>query len=159
MKTITYSLLASLLILAAGCSKEALNPEKVDYFIFGHFYGECVGEGCVEMFRVKDGILYEDTNDNYPSSSLNSYNGDWVELSSDKYELVKDLIEEVPQDIYEEDDVIGQPDAGDWGGFYLEIKQDGQKENWLIDTMKDNIPEFLHDLNDAIEQAISDAQG
>jgi hypothetical protein len=59
-----------------------------DAFIFGHFYGKCVGEGCVETFKLENGKLYEDDTDQYAPES---YDGHWNELPASKYELVKDL--------------------------------------------------------------------
>ena len=42
-----------------------------DYLVFGHFYGMCAGEGCVETFKLTDLELFEDTVDDYSGTNLN----------------------------------------------------------------------------------------
>lgn len=55
MKDIRISTTLLLLtLLCIGCERDA-EPKFSDngYLIFGHFYGECLGEGCVEIFRLE----------------------------------------------------------------------------------------------------------
>lgn len=57
-----------LLSLTTGCEKEDdIKLSDSDYLIFGHFYGECVGEACVEILRLEESKLLGDTKDNYPT--------------------------------------------------------------------------------------------
>ena len=63
---------------------------------------------------------------------------------------------EVPSELTKENEVvIGMPDAGDWGGIYLEIMEGSEKRFWLIDKMEYNLPDYLKPfvakVNDAIE--------
>ena len=53
----------SVLILAcfSSCKQEDLRLYDGDYLIFGHFYGMCGGEGCVEKFKLESNRLLEDT--------------------------------------------------------------------------------------------------
>lgn len=135
------------LLLFISCGDEEVNdPRENDYLIFGHFYGECIGEYCVEIYKLEDGKLYEDTNDNYPSNS-GPYIGDFLELSQDQYNLVKDLNGHIPEELIEIMDIIvGCPDCSDGGGVYLEIKEDGEIRYWMIDQFINNIPETIHGL-------------
>ena len=69
---------------------------------------------------------------------------------------MSDLINQVPEALLDEPNgVIGMPDAGDWGGYYVEVRRDGVVQFWLIDTMEGNIPEFLHSFNEKVRAAIT----
>lgn len=136
-----------------ACSKsDDINFKENDYLIFGHFYGECIGEGCVETFKLTDTKLFEDTYDNY--STVNDFN--FVELSNDKFLLVKDLIDYFPSSLMEmEQEVIGCPDCGDWGGLFVRHSNDNVVKGWRIDQMKDNVPISLHKFIDKVNEKIA----
>ncbi|TGE22150.1 hypothetical protein E5K00_18045 [Hymenobacter aquaticus] len=103
-------------------------------------------------------MLQEDTQDTYPSSSA-PYSGTFVARSPADYTLVKDLIQQVPADLLrEKSTVIGSPDAGDWGGYYVEVTQAGQRRFWLIDTQKRNLPAYLHAFVDTLEVRLDKLQ-
>ncbi len=139
----------SLLLLLFSCDKPEVQP---DYFIFGHFYGFCAGETCIELFKVEGGKLYEDQNDTYPSSQQ-AYVGNWVELSDAKYQQVKDLAAKVPQALLDNPDaIIGMPDYADGGGLYVELKTGNEVDYWLIDLVTENIPVAMRSfVNEAAE--------
>ncbi len=156
---ITHLFSLSLFIVmmtTTACEKESCNClEQIDYLVFGQFAGECMGEQCIEIFKLTDAALFEDTQDKYPSNQA-PYEGTFVALPSTTFDEVADLINQVPAALLDEPNgTIGMPDAGDWGGYYVEVRRDGNIQFWLIDTMKDNIPEFLHDFNDKIKAAIT----
>jgi hypothetical protein len=127
-----------------------------DTFTFGHFYGECMGEYCVEIFRIEDNKVFEDTNDNYPNGN-GFYEGDFsVLLSSENYEQVMGLVADFPADLWSEGGkIIGQPDAGDWGGLYLEYKNGEDHNFWLLDQLKSNVPEGYHEFIDSVNAKIA----
>lgn len=126
-----------------------------EYLVFGHFYGECVGESCVEIFLLNSDELTEDINDQYPDAN-SRYNGDFAISHADKFSLVKDLPDFIPSRLLEEiQNRIGQPDAGDWGGLYIEYRKDGITKYWLIDQMKSNVPDYLHEFIDKVNEKIS----
>ena len=125
---------------------------------FGHFYGECGGEGCVEIFKVdlNNRQLLEDTRDDYPYSDT-FYMGDFsIEHPKEKYDLVADLGQYFPESLFEETgNVIGQPDAGDWGGIYFEIRTANLLRFWLLDQMESNMPEEYNEFVDKINEKIA----
>ncbi len=142
-------------VLLSGCAEAPTSPSEDFYLVFGHFYGECFGETCIEIFKIENNILYEDTLDNYPVFNNTPHKASYVQLSNDKYEKVKHLLDLIPNELFSENAlVVGQPDAGDWGGLYLETNKSGKTNYWLIDKMKRNIPEYLHALVDSLEDAI-----
>jgi hypothetical protein len=146
-------LFTSLCLCVVSCSKSDNNSAS-DYLIFGHFYGECEGEWCVEIFKIDDSNLYEDSNDIYPNGS-NFYNANFTKLSEAKFQEVKDLENFFPEELLSEPEkVIGMPDAGDWGGLYIEYNFDGVRNFWLLDQMKINTPIYLHPFIDKVNEKI-----
>ena len=150
MKTYSFLFLFSFTLLT--CSSEdkiALNNE--DYLIFGHFYGFCVGENCIEIFKLTNNTLYEDSNDNYGINPLN-----FEPLESTKFELVKDLMLFFPEKLLTENgDIIGCPGCADGGGLYIEYSKNGIVKHWKIDQMKMNVPTYLHAFMDKVNEKIS----
>jgi hypothetical protein len=154
-----YLLLISGLILITTCKKQDEPVGQVEYIVFGHFYGECAGEQCIEIFKLNCCHIYEDTNDFYPDQ-VNQYSASYIELDSKKRDSVSFLLNRVPRSLLDEKKkIIGTPDAGDWGGIYFEIKyQDHPVQYWFIDQMKTNIPTNLHSFVDDINTAIKRLQ-
>lgn len=158
MKTSKIQLLFIIsFLLVASCNKqnEQPNPSTNNYILFGHFYGFCAGEQCVEIFKLHEEELYEDTNDIYPSSET-FYEGKFVELNREKYDLVKALLDKVPSELMlESKHVIGSPDAADGGGVYFAIFDDKETKFWLIDQFDHNIPEYLRPFKNEINNAFA----
>ncbi len=153
MRIISIFTFFSIVVSFQSCSTSSV---ETDYLIFGHFYGECVGEGCIEIFKLTDTVLYEDSNDIYPNPANQSYDGNFKALSNEKFVLVRELKNNFPDELLDEkDSVIGQPDAGDWGGLYVEVVENGTKRAWNIDTMKDNVPSKYHTFVDQIQEKIA----
>ncbi|MCH8903201.1 MAG: hypothetical protein IIA45_04735 [Bacteroidetes bacterium] len=140
------------LTLASSCKKANLSDG--DYLIFGHFYGECGGEGCIEIFKLESNRLLEDSKDNYPDFS-DFYDGDFQALDKAIFRKVRNLIDFFPVELLKEtDNIIGQPDAGDWGGLYIEYNYNGDREFWLLDQKKSNVPTYLHGFIDRVNEKI-----
>ena len=158
MKGISYFLAIACMGLLA-CEPSGIEPVgDYQYFIFGHFYGECMGEGCVEIFRIKDGKLYEDTRDRYPDFG-SAYHANWEKRDQSDYELVKNLPPQLPKGLRDiRDKVVGQPDAGDWGGLYIEMKDSSGRKYWFVDKNTTNLPGELHAFVNAVGQAVMDLQ-
>ena len=164
MRTVVF-LASGLLIFALGCKKdEQTKPTEYDAFLFGSFFGECVGPDCVKTYRISEEKLWEAATDVYAFNpgagpTAEGYPGPFVELSADLYELAKDLPDQLPEELFQEtQNVFGQPDAGDWGGLYVEVVTDGQHYVWILDNMETNMPEYLHDFAGAIRQTIDALQ-
>jgi hypothetical protein len=151
---ILLALLAGFILLTSCNKEDEIKLSDGDYLIFGHFYGECFGEECVEIFRLENNRLLEDNKDTYPGQSA-FYEGNYHELNHEKFEKVKDLIDFFPEGLLNENDkVIGQPDAGDWGGLYIEYNYKGLRKFWLLDQMESNVPGYLHEFIDKVNEKI-----
>lgn len=156
MKNI-YLLLSLILVISFACnrSENSLEAEPQSFFIFGHYYGFCGGEGCVEIFKIEDeSILFEDITDKYPRDTL--YTGTFKKLSIHQFYEVKDLASFLPEQLESiKDTVFGMPDAYDQGGLFIERKTgSGAHAFWHLDQDKSNIPEYLHDFHDKVNEAI-----
>ena len=137
----------------SSCKKDQdpTNTET-DYLIFGHFYGMCQGETCVETFLVTDQKLFEDENDSYSVSEPFNFN----ELSSDDFELVKSLIESFPPELLNDtNSTFGCPDCADQGGLLIKLAQNGEVKSWRIDQSKMAVPQYLHAFMDSVNVSIS----
>lgn len=157
IRNILITTCLSLILLASGCNDD-LKPSKSEYIIFGHFYGECLGDKCIEIFRLEEDKLFEDRNDRYPSYT-GFYSGKWEKLSNQKFNDTKDLTNDFPLDLLNETStVIGQPDAGDWGGLYIEYNFDGIRKFWLLDQKKSNVPTKFHPFIDKVNEKINQLQ-
>lgn len=157
IRRILISTCLTIILLTSGCFGD-LGLSKSGYIIFGHFYGECIGEQCMEIFRLEVDKLFEDSNDRYPSST-GFYAGKWKKLSSQKFDDTKDLMNDFPEALLNETStVIGQPDAGDWGGLYIEYNFDGIRKFWLLDQMKSNVPSEYHNFIDRVNEKVNQLQ-
>jgi hypothetical protein len=154
-----FSTIILLLLLWSGCDKqENLYPPDEDYIIFGHYYGMCFGEACREIFKIENQQLFEDTLDEYPGYNQ-PYHCFFIKQPEAKYQLVKNINKSFPVLLLNETaKVIGMPDAGDWGGLYVEIRQKGEIRYWYIDKMKSNLPAYLHSFVDTLNASIQKLQ-
>lgn len=141
----------------SSCHKdEGIELNNMDYLIFGHFYGECIGDGCIQFFKLEESLLLKGTNHEYPHGD-DFYNGNFIPLPEEDFLEVKDIVNYFPTDLLNEENiVIGQPDAGDWGGIYIEYKDSEVRKRWFLDKMTDNVSqkyhEFISKVNEKIQQ-------
>lgn len=155
MKTFQCIITGLFLLIITSCQDQPIELRASDYLIFGHFYGECAGEGCIEIFKLEQDRLFEDKRDVYPNAT-DFYKGDYVELSTQKFLITKDIVDSFPKELLDEKNrVIGQPDAGDWGGFYVEYNYKGTRQFWLLDKAKSNVPAKYHGFMDVLNAKIS----
>jgi hypothetical protein len=146
------------LIGITGCEKDDPGIKDYDYLVFGYFFGFCQGEGCIEIFKITGSDVYEETRDVYHTNDP-PYSGTFVKMDRSFYQAVKGLENEIPSQLLNnKEKVIGQPDAGDWGGIYFEFSANGKKEYWIIDKNRLNLPEYLIPFVQQIEDRIEALQ-
>lgn len=140
------------LIFLTACKTEKLNSAlETDYLVFGHFYGECLGESCIETFKLTDTKLYEDISDGYSHSNYN-----FQQLTGEKFIAVKDLIDQFPNQLLTDSiQIYGCPDCRDQGGIYIEYVKNGVVRSWRIDMDKGTVPPYLHPFMDEVNDKIS----
>ena len=139
----------------SSCRDEKIN-ESEEYLIFGHFYGFCVGDHCIQIYKLNNEGLYEDQNKTYPRYDQ-FYDAAFVKLDSKYFEQVNDLKIYFPAQLLNETDtIIGCPDCADGGGLYIEYKTETMHRYWLIDQDKSRVEPYLHEfmgeVNDKIDE-------
>ncbi|WP_027076270.1 hypothetical protein [Maribacter antarcticus] len=126
-----------------------INEEN--FLIFGHFFGECGGERCVETFKLTDEKLFEDINDDYFGENL-----EFEELGNGLFKQVNDLSNSFPNQLMSESEtILGCPDCADGGGIFIQYSVNGSERSWRIDQRKVNIPSYLHNFIDEINTKIT----
>ena len=147
-----FMVLLVVVIMFSSCkSDDDSTFEDGDYLIFGHFYGMCVGEECVETFKLTADRLYEDSVDDYFETDFKFY-----QLGQDLFNQVKDLKDYFPEQLLLEDETIfGCPDCADGGGLLIQLSTDGKLYTWKIDQMKENVPEYLYNFMDKVNEKIA----
>ena len=148
MKKIILGLFAIGILLS--CNNDSININEQNFLIFGHYYGKCMGENCVETFKLTDKGLFEDTIDD-----RNGQNMKFIQLENEKFLQVKDLVDFFPSQLLnEKKTTIGCPDCADGGGLFIQYSENGNVKSWRIDQEKDNVPRYLHIFIDKVNEKI-----
>lgn len=149
-------LILSIVGVLLSCEKtdkvdNGITLNESNFLIFGHFYGECGGEGCVETFKLTDENVFEDTIDDYSGQNL-----DFTELSNEKFELVKDLKDAFPNQLLSASETtFGCPDCADGGGLFIQYSDKGTIKSWRVDQNKDNVPSYMRNFIDEVNEKIA----
>ena len=151
MKTIKYILIAFLYLhFSCNSNDEITETSDFDYIIFGHFFGFCGGDTCVQTYKLTNENLFEDTVKDYTGENVN-----FIALDDEKYQLTKDLINYFPTQLFtNENTFIGCPDCSDGGGLFIQYAKNGTIQTWRIDLFKMNTPEYLHEFIDKVQEKI-----
>lgn len=139
-----------------SCIPEDDDKAPKDYLVFGHFYGMCEGERCVEIFKLSHTALEEDRNDTYPRRDA-FYSADFEALPNSDFKEAKDLLDHFPEKLLDEKDgeVSGCADCTDGGGLYIEYKSGNTHRFWILDQAKGSTPDYLHDFMDRVNSKIN----
>ena len=141
MKKLVLILAAVVLLIACTKSDNNMTINEQNFLVFGHFYGFCGGESCVETFKLTDEKLFEDTIDDYMGQNL-----EFEELESGLFLQVNDLPDFFPNQLLNESEtVFGCPDCADGGGLFVQYSKNGNTKSWRIDQDYNNIPSYLHE--------------
>ena len=147
-----FTLLMAIVILTS-CNKDedCITINEQNFLVFGHFYGMCGGEECVETYKLTDLKLYEDILDDYSGQNL-----DFVELDNETFEQINDLVDFFPNQLLNETDTFfGCPDCSDGGGLFIQYSDNGNLKSWRIDQFQENVPSYLHSFIDKVNEKIS----
>lgn len=155
MKNIQKGILLLVLFCLVQCEKDSdsILQDQNDYLIFGYFYGECIGQGCIQTYKLTTTELFRDTTpNNYAGSSPFTFEV----MNTEIFEQVKSLKEDFPRTLLTlNEDTFGCPDCADQGGLLIEYSTGIKKKRWTIDQRKSAVPEFLHEFMDAVNKNIN----
>ena len=124
------------------------SPLSNEYYIaFGFDAGYCPGQDCRKLYILERDSLYEDIGTLYVGTA------DWpneeseiINLGLDKFEVVKELSEKVPDSIYSYEIGtynLGCPNCTDQGAFFLEFMNNKEVRTFWIDPYQEEIPDFI----------------
>ena len=148
MKKIFLGLFAIGILLS--CDNDSININEQNFLIFGHYYGMCIGENCVETFKLTDKGLFEDTVDDRSGQNMK-----FIQLDNEKFLKVKGLVDFFPRQLLnEKETIIGCPDCADGGGLFIQYSENGNLKSWRIDQEKENVPPYLHSFIDKVNEKI-----
>lgn len=151
MRSLIVLMAISLTIFSCQSSDDTFVLEEDDYLIFGHFYGMCIGDNCVQTFKLTRDKLYQDTKKQYFGTEF-----EFEQLDHKLFERVRDLEHAFPEQLLtEKNEVIGCPDCADGGGLFIQLSKNGWLHTWRIDQYKANVPEYLHDFVDQVNEKIA----
>jgi len=135
-----------------------LSENSGPILIFGRYYGRCLAESCIEIFWTDGNNLLEDTVDAYPSST-SFYNGKFTRFMGSEEINTEKILSNIPSSLFltkSSFNVVGTPDAGDWGGIYLQYKNGDLQKQWLVDINTRNIPKelrnYILDINKTVDK-------
>ncbi|MCB0449254.1 hypothetical protein [Mariniflexile maritimum] len=150
MKYILGFLLVCISLLSCT-TNDTGETSKIDYLIFGRFYGMCIGKSCVTNYKLTNSTLFADTNNDYSHTAFN-----FVALDADKFGQVNDLMDFFPSKLLnEKETVLGCPDCYDQGGVFIQISKNGVVKSWRIDTNKNDVPAYLHSFMDKVNEKMA----
>ena len=159
MRTRYFALLI-LIVASVSCDSGPTSTDvepktDADYILFGHFYGLCLGETCIETYKLTDSKLFEDTVDHYGGGGKEPYPGKYVLLADSLFQKVKGLKDHIPEELVAGGSkAFGMPDAGDGGGIYVERSENGIVQQWWIDNHRQSMPDYLYPFVQRIRESI-----
>jgi len=123
---------------------------------FGRYFGKCQGNACVEVFKLLDVVLLEDTLDRYPVSGT-FYEGKFTSFKRSDKINTSDILPNFPLELLDSKLITyGTPDAGDWGGIYLEYQDGINHKYWFLDLKNTNNPKHLREYVNLIDKKITE---
>lgn len=141
--------------LLFSCKKDPVTPDSVDYFTFGVNYCFCIDQ-CATLYKYADAKLIKGVGNSCEPADY-TFNG--TALPADDLALAETLLNALPDSLFSSSETIfGCPDCADQGGYYVEIKKDGEVKSWRIDTRADDLPEWLKPYQQKIKDTIESLQ-
>ncbi len=146
---LTALLIGALCLLQCTPDRDIIPAQAFEVFEVGGFACECAGH-CSTSFILEGRRLVRVR---YEWCQFAS-ELDRLEMTADKMDLVSSLAHAVPKRLFSASQTIGQPDAGDWGGYRIRIRGRGQDRVWFIDTIEDNLPNWIKPFQQRIAQTL-----
>lgn len=153
MKTFLLFPVVVLLTVLAACDTDAFNGKlgSGDYLVFGKYHGFCVGD-CTVLYKLENDQLYADDLDHGIEQPIPFMP---TPMDMAKHALAKHLLSAFPNALLNTDKrTFGCPDCSDQGGYYVELKLDGEINIWNIDTFDADQSQIIIDYKQAIQEVL-----
>ncbi len=151
----------SVFVLIAGfifmSCNDHLRLEDEGYIIFGVYNGFCVID-CTDLYKIKDGQVYGETNDYFTSLEELKFSDDPLVESS--YLKAKVVVDDFPDKLLDEkENVFGCPGCHDQD-IVLVVYNDGSETwEWTLDTDQNAIPAYLETYVQLIKETVAELKG
>lgn len=132
--------LLALTLFALSCHRENEDPPaEPDYLIFGYY--TCFCENCCTTgYKISGDQLFKGEKVSY----LPPYNFDSTPLEAAKYERAKQLLDDLPAQLLNNNyQAFGCGGCRDLPVYYLEVQRDGFVYKWQIDDDPTGLPAYL----------------
>jgi hypothetical protein len=157
MKNLYLTCLAAFFILLSCSSDDDNTDNKIvptgeNYLIFGHYaYVHCnIGEACIDVFKLTEDKLFEDSVDD-----LNQEEFNFVELDNSLFELINDLPDYFPEELLHSNVTnFGCGTCVDAYDYFVEYSYNGIIKSWWIEPDYTDTPEYLHEFIDKLTEKI-----
>lgn len=168
MKTFSKLILLSLAFMLTNCANEITRPENEecdcyyltesdDSFVFGKYFGFCMGEQCTNLYKIQDNQVFADNMERLMHPDDLVFKSE--PLSNEKYQVAKAVLDAFPEGLLAETaETIGCPDCADQGGYFIELKTNGETRRWYLDNFKDKLPAYLKTYTAQIDEALAQLQ-
>jgi hypothetical protein len=152
--TLLFICVAAVSWLLTSCTEEPDGLQIHNYLIFGTFQEGCQSN-CTEIYylNLDDQMLMIAENPTYPVYEADSfpYGGNFISVPQQQYELVKDLKNMIPQNLYGEINlVVGDTVTAGGKGIYVEGNYQRTGFKHYINADKNLTPAYLHDFVDEV---------
>jgi hypothetical protein len=127
-----------------------LTREQADHIIFGRYYGECMGDECVQIFKLTDKNLYKDQINKYPGKGPYV----WKKMTDKTFRIAEDLPDYFPDEFTHAPQTYGCPDCADQGGIVFIISDASITKIWSLDQDRNQIPDAFHRFMERINEVI-----
>jgi len=79
-----------------------------------------------------------------------------VQLENSKFEQVKDVIDYFQNQLLNgREPKLNCPDCADGGGIFIQYANNGTIKSWRIDPTLNNVPEYLHEFIEKVNEKIA----
>ncbi len=151
MRKSNFTFLCSILFVLTLSNCTMVDPVRAELeinpvLVFGTYYGFCGGD-CAHLYKIENQKLYADQGiDNLYLFRDRELPFATEPRPEEDYAKAKFLISDFPnQLLQEEQQTLGNPDAHDQGGIFLELTMGEEVKKWYLDTSTERLPEYLQE--------------
>ncbi len=168
MKTFSKLILWSLAFMLTNCAHDITRAENEECdcyyltesdnsFVFGKYFGFCVGAQCTNLYKIQDGRVFSDAMERLMDPDDLVFKAE--PLSNEKYQIAKAVLDAFPEELLAETaETIGCPDCADQGGYFIELKTNGETRRWYLDNFKDKLPAYLKTYTAQMDETLAQLQ-
>ncbi len=143
----------SFIFIIITCSTYAQN--KVEYIVYGTYYGECWGH-CSLMFKLDNSKLLVDTTRSFFKNWEKTVTFKNDTASQKDFLDAKEILQTIPTLLFiSTSKSFGDPDGYDQGGIFVQLKINKKIKRFYIDRAGDKTPPALRNFAELIDKKVN----